>query len=128
GGRINTVSPSSFYYWVRVNASAGANSVVIAQSITTGNFSTQFQEGTSAVYNASCGSLSSTFTQPSINGANGTITANFNAPSAGVYIIKLQLNTNSVRKKTTPIPTSVHYDFAVNGLAGSTKGVNLNKQ
>jgi len=36
------VSPSAFDYWVRVNGSAGSNSVVIPQSITTGNFSTLF--------------------------------------------------------------------------------------
>jgi uncharacterized repeat protein (TIGR01451 family) len=129
GNRIGNISPSSFFYWVRVAASAGANTVVISQTITTGNFSTQFQRGTSNVYTAGCGTgLSPTFSQSSLNSANGTITVNFTAPSTGVYIIGLQLNTNSARNDQVPNPTSVHYDFAVNGLPGSTAGINLNRQ
>ena len=52
-GRIRSVSPSAFDYWVRVSRSAGSNSAVIPQSITTGNFSTLFGLGSgTAVFNA----------------------------------------------------------------------------
>src|SRR4029078_9195783 len=54
-GKINKENPGIFYYWVKVTAPAGNNTVVVNQSITTGNFNTLFavQSG-STVYNSSC--------------------------------------------------------------------------
>ena len=43
-GAIYRVTPSAFLYWVRVTATAGANTFVITQTITTGNFTGKFVE------------------------------------------------------------------------------------
>ena len=42
-GKTKDVKPGKFMYWVKVTAVAGNNTFVIDQSITTGNFNTQFK-------------------------------------------------------------------------------------
>ena len=42
-GKTKDVKPPKFMYWVKVTAVAGNNTFVISQSITTGNFNTQFK-------------------------------------------------------------------------------------
>src|SRR4030095_1905352 len=42
-GKTKDVKPPKFMYWVKVTATAGNNTFVISQSITTGNFNTQFK-------------------------------------------------------------------------------------
>jgi uncharacterized repeat protein (TIGR01451 family) len=130
GGKINTVTPSTFYYWVKVPAATtGSKTFTIPQGITTANFSALFQEGTSAVLNSACAAVSgATFTQTSTDATSGTVTATFTAPSAGTYYIRLQLTGSSVKKKAAPNPTTVHYAFSTNGVAGSAVGVDLVKQ
>ena len=41
-GKIHQVTPSAFYYWVKVTAVAGSNTFTINQAITTGNFDSHF--------------------------------------------------------------------------------------
>jgi uncharacterized repeat protein (TIGR01451 family) len=126
---ITSVAPSAFYYWVTVTAATGNNTFVIPQAITTGNFSTLFQQGISAVLNSACGTVSgATFTQTPTNATSGTVSAAWNAPAAGTYYIRLQLSAANLIKKIAPNPTTVHYDFSTNGVAGSAKGVDLVKQ
>jgi hypothetical protein len=121
-GVINKTIPTGFYYWVKVTAPAGPNSFTVAQSITTGNFSTQFAlTSGSNVYNSSCAKkLRSTITA----GASG-VTATFTAPSAGTYYIGIHYTTSSVNRKPVPSPTTVHYEFSTGGVAGSTSGLDL---
>jgi hypothetical protein len=125
-GRIRSVTPSGFDYWVRVNAAAGSNTAVISQAITTGNFSTLFGQGTgSAVDNSACAAVSGgTFTAGS---GNGTFTVQWNAPSAGTYFIGLRLSTSAVNRMPVPSPPTVHYAFSTNGVAGSTSGIDLSQ-
>lgn len=128
-GKINSVSPGVFFYWVRVSAAAGSNTFVINQSITTGNFSTLFALASgSTVYTSSCTNAHGTFTQSSINGTTGTVTVTFNAPRAGVYYIAVKFNTSSVTGKNAPNPSTVGYSYSTTGVAGSTNSLNLVKR
>jgi hypothetical protein len=128
-GKINQENPGVFYYWVKVTAPAGNNTVVVNQSITTGNFNTLFaiQSG-SNVYNSSCKNAHGNFTQSTINNTTGTVTVTFNATTAGIYYIGVKFQTSSVGGKTAPTPTTVGYSYSTTGVAGSTKGLNLVKQ
>ena len=127
--RINNVTPNPFYYWVKVAAAAGSNTFVIPQSITTGNLSTLFQQGTSGVMDSACSTVAGpTFTQTSTNATSGTVTVNWTAAAAGTYYIRLQLNGGNFKNKAAPNPATVHYAFSTNGVAGSAIGVDLVKQ
>ena len=125
-GRIRSPNPSAFDYWVRVNAAAGSNTVVISQAITTGNFSTLFGLGSgSAVDNPACAVVSgATFTAAS---GNGTFTVRWTAPSAGTYYIGVRLSTSAVNRKPVPNPPTVHYSFSTGGVTGSTSGIDLSQ-
>jgi hypothetical protein len=124
-GKIRNASPTGFYYWVKVTAPAGGNSFTVAQSITTGNFSTKFAlGGGSNVFNSACAKkLHPTFTE----GPSG-VTAAFTAPTAGTYYIGIHYATASVKTQTAPSPTTVHYEFSTGGVAGSTSGLDLKQQ
>ena len=115
-----------FFYWVKVTASAGSNTFTITETITTGNFSTPFTLGGGAgVFTSNCGNVSSTITQ---NTTTGAVTVQFNAPTAGTYIISLKYNSKSIAGAPAPSPgTTVHYDFATTGVPGSTSGLDVIK-
>ena len=126
-GAIYRVTPSAFLYWVRVTATAGANTFVIPQTITTGNFSTLFglASSGSSVQTGSCGAVSGeTFTAAA---GNGSFTVRWTAPSAGAYVIKLKLSTSAVRNRPVPNPSTVHYQYSTNGVTGSTSGIDLTR-
>jgi hypothetical protein len=127
GGKIkNNVTPGVFFYWVAVTAPAGNNTFTITQTITTGNFTGKFGIASGPnVFNANCGSVSSTITQ---NPTTGAVTLQFNAPVAGTYILSVKYDSKSIAGLTAPSPTTtVHYDFATTGVAGSTQGIDLIK-
>jgi hypothetical protein len=124
-GNINKAIPAGFYYWVKVTAPAGPNSFTVAQSITTGNFSTQFAlGGGSNVFNSACAKK----LHPTITAGAGGATATFTAPSAGTYYIGIQYTTSSVKGKPVPSPTTVHYEFSTGGVSASTSGLDLKQQ
>jgi len=125
GGTIHQVSPGVFFYWVSVTAPAGNNSFTITQTITTGNFTGKFDIASgSFVWGSNCAKVSTQLiTQNTMTGA---VTAMFNAPTAGTYIIGIKYSANSV--VGDPAPTgngTVHYNFATTGVAGSTQGIDL---
>jgi hypothetical protein len=126
-GKIkNNVTPGVFFYWVKVTVPAGNNSFTITQTITTGNFTGlfNFASGSSA-YNPNCGNLSTTITQDPTTFA---VTVQFNAPTAGTYIIGVKYDSKSIVGLPAPSPgTTVHYDFATTGVPGSTSGLDLIK-
>jgi hypothetical protein len=123
-GRIKSVSPGGFDYWVRVTAAGGSNTAVVSQAITTGNFSTLFGLGTgSAVFNSACTTVSgATFTESANDDA---FTIQWNAANAGTYYVGLSLATSRVRNKPAPSPPTVHYSFSTSGVTGSTSGIDL---
>ena len=124
-GTINRVTPTGFYYWVKVTAPAGPNSFTVAQSITTGTFSTQFAlTSGSNVYNSACAKK----LHPSITAGASGVTATFTAPSAGTYYIGIHYTTSSVKGKPVPSPTTVHYHFSTGGVSGSTSDLDLKQQ
>jgi len=125
-GKIKqNVTPGVFFYWVKVTVPAGNNSFTITQTITTGNFTGlfNFTSGSSA-YNPNCGNLSTTITQDPTTFA---VTVQFNAPTAGTYIIGVKYDSKSIVGLPAPSPTTVHYDFATTGVPGSTSGLDLIK-
>jgi hypothetical protein len=69
--------------------------------------------------------VSNTLTQ---NPTTGAMTVQFNAPTAGTYIISIKYDSKSIAGLTAPSPgTTVHYNFATTGVAGSTQGLDLIK-
>jgi hypothetical protein len=127
GGKIkNNITPGVFFYWVSVTVPAGNNNVTITQTITTGNFAGKFDFASgSNVFNSNCNSVSDTITQ---NPTTGAVTVNFNAPTAGTYIIGIKYDSKSIVGDPAPSPgTTVHYDFATTGVPGSTSGLDLIK-
>jgi hypothetical protein len=127
GGKIkNNVTPGVFFYWVAVTVPAGNNSVTITQTITTGNFTGKFDfTSGSNVFTSNCNSVSNTITQ---NTTTGAVTVQFNAPTAGTYIIGIKYDSKSIVGDPAPSPgTTVHYNFATTGVPGSTSGLDLVK-
>src|SRR6266853_3617002 len=126
-GKIKqNVTPGVFFYWVKVTVPAGNQSFTITQTITTGNFTGlfNFTSGSSA-YNPNCGNVSTTITQDPTTFA---VTVQFNAPTAGTYIIGVKYDSKSIVGLPAPSPgTTVHYDFATTGVPGSTSGLDLLK-
>jgi hypothetical protein len=123
-GRIKSVNPSGFDYWVRVTASAGANTFVVPQSITTGNFTTLFGLGSgSGVFGSGCAGVAGATFTASAN--DDTFTIRWNASSAGTNYVSVHLATSGVRNKPAPSPPVVHYAFSTNGVTGSTSGIDL---
>jgi len=126
-GKIkNNVTPGVFFYWVSVTVPAGNNSFTITQTITTGNFAGlfDFTSGT-GVFSSNCNSLSNTITQ---NPTTGAMTVQFNAPTAGTYIISIKYDSKSIVGDPAPgLGTTVHYNFATTGVPLSTQGLDLIK-
>jgi len=124
-GRIHSVDPGAFFYWVRVTAPAGSNTFTITQTITTGNFNTFFGlQGGSNVFDSNCNSVVPVITQ---NG--GTTTVTFIAPAAGTYFISINYDPHTVVGQPAPSPgTTVHYDFTTTGVPGSTSGLDLTEE
>jgi hypothetical protein len=127
-GKIkNNVTPGVFFYWVAVQVLApGSQSFEITQTHTA-NFTGHpfnFTSG-SSVFTSNCNSLSETITQ---NPTTGAVTVQFNAPTAGTYIIGIKYDSKSIVGDPAPSPgTTVHYDFATTGVPGSTSGLDLIK-
>jgi hypothetical protein len=113
---------------VSVTVPSGNNVVTITQTITSlnNNFTGKFAfTSGSNVFDSNCNSVSETITQ---NSTTGTVTVQFNAPTAGTYIIGIKYDSKSVAGATAPSPnTTVHYDFATTGVPGSTQGLDLIK-
>jgi uncharacterized repeat protein (TIGR01451 family) len=124
-GKLNSVSPGVFFYWIKVTAGAGSNTFTINQTITTGNFDSHFFHFTSgsAVYSSGCVKQTSAISQ-----SGGTTTIQFNASSAGTYIIGVKYDTGSVKGLAAPSPTTVHYTFEVPSVPGSLQGLDLVKK
>jgi hypothetical protein len=126
-GVIHNVNPGVFFYWVKVTVPAGNSTFTITQTITTGNFNGVFTiHSGSGVFNSNCGSVSTTLTQ---NPTTGAVTAQWNAPTAGTYIIGIKYDPHNVVGDPAPSPgTTVHYNFMTTGVPGSTSGLDLVKQ
>ncbi len=124
-GKINKVTPNKLEYWVKVTAPAGAKHLQVDQAITSGNFTRKLDLGAgSIVYNAACAKVrGATVTQ----GANGSVSVDFNASSAGTYFVSVRYLVSSANGETAPTPSTVHYDFSTAGVAGSTSGFELKK-
>ena len=126
-GSVFQVSPGVFFYWVKVTATAGSNTFTINQTITTGNYDSNFfsQANGSFVYTSGCTKVST----QSISTSGGVTTVTFNASSAGTYIIGIKYDASSVAGFTAPSPgTTVHYTFTTSSTPGSTSGLDLMKK
>jgi hypothetical protein len=77
------------------------------------------------VFTSSCNSLSPTITQ---NTTTGAVTVQWNAPTAGTYVIGIKYDSKSIVGLPAPSPgTTVHYNFATTGVPGSAQGLDLIK-
>jgi hypothetical protein len=125
-GKVNKVTPNKLAYWVKVTAAAaGAKHFQIDQAITSGNFTRKLDLAAgSLVYTGSCAKVrNATVTQ----GANGSVSVDFTAPSAGNYFVSVRYLVSSANGETAPTPPTVHYDFSTAGVASSTSGFELQK-
>jgi len=120
--KINQVDPGVFFYWVKFTAQAGANTVMINEAITSGNFSAFFTyQAGSNVFSSNC-----TSQHASVSQVGGTVSLSFNAPSAGEYVGLVKFSANSVKGNNAPTPgTTVHYVFDTTGVPGSALGLDL---
>jgi len=126
--KIASTNPTTFRYWVKVNAAAGANTVTVTQTIATPNtFNTLFKLNTGGnVYNTGCASgFSPTFTSSGTTGKTGTVTVTFNAPAAGTYYVTLNYTGSSLKNKAVPSPTPASFSFAVTTVSGSSMSLSL---
>ena len=121
--KINSVAPGVFFYWIKVDATAGSNTFTINQAITTGNFDSHFfsQASGSFVFNSNCTKVAT----QSISTSGGVTTVNFTAPSDGTYIIGIKYDSGSVKGFLPTGNGIVHYDFSAGGVPGSTQGLDL---
>ena len=114
-------------YWVKVTTPADSNAFVISQSITTGNFNTQFKlDGGGNVFKGSdCKAAGGVnMRQDPTNGVNSTVTVRFDAHQPGVYYIAVKFQTGNVGGDPTPAPgTTVDCEFSTTGLPGSISSV-----
>jgi uncharacterized repeat protein (TIGR01451 family) len=127
-GKLNSVAPGVFFYWVKVTAVAGSNNFAINQTITSSNnnFSHFFSQASgTAVYMSNCVKINNA----NISTSNGVTTVSFNASSAGTYIIGIKYDSTSVKGFNAPSPnTTVHYTFTLMGSPSSTQGLDLKKK
>jgi len=124
-GAVSQVAPGVFFYWVKVTATAGANTFTIGQTSNVANFQHFFNIASgSSVYNSSCVKVvTQTITQ-----SGKTTTVKFTAPTAGTYVIGIKYDTGSVVGFTAPNPATVHYSLSTTGVANSTSGLDLVKK
>ena len=58
----------------------------------------------------------------------GSVTVQWNAPTAGTYFISIKFSSQSLAGNPAPSPgTTVHYNFSTTGVPGSTSGLDLIK-
>ena len=122
---INKVTPNTIVYWLKLSVATGAHHVQIDQAITSGNFSQKFTLGNgSKVLTPAC----ATVRNPTIAaGANGSVTVDFKAASAGTYYVAVRYLVSAVNGLAEPNPTTVHYELSTAGVPGSTSGLDLKK-
>ena len=127
-GKVSSVAPGVFFYWVKVTAVAGNNSFTINQAITSSNnnFNHFFtQTSGSFAYTSGCVKINANISTSS----SGVTTVSFNASSAGTYIIGIKYDSASVKGFNAPSPnTTVHYTFTLGGSPSSTQGLDLKKK
>jgi hypothetical protein len=100
------------------------NTFTVTQNVTTGNFSRYFaMQSGSNVFDLDCNSL-----HPRITQFGNAVTVQFNAPSAGDYVVLVKFSANSVKGASAPSPSTVHYDISTGGVAMSTQGLDLQKK
>jgi hypothetical protein len=121
-GKINSVNPGVFFYWVKVSAPA-TYTITQAQSETSKPF--LLGAGSNA-YDSSCNTIGGTSIHQS---SNGNITVTFSSNATGPFFIGLKFSTKNVVGEPAPSPnTTVTYTFSTSGVAGSTSKVQLVKQ
>jgi len=123
---ISQVDPGVFFYWIKVDAAAGANSFTIDQDVTSGNFGTYFAKAAgSALWTSSCTKVNSASITQSGYPANGDVTVSFNASSAGTYIIGIKYDSGSVKGFAPPTGNNgiAHYEFSTGGTG--IEGIDL---
>ena len=112
-------------YALPVTATAGSNTFVVDQTITSGNFTKLFGlGGGSNVYTTGCAKgQRPTFTM----GSDGKVKATFAAKSAGTYYLVVKSDATSVQGQPVPSPSTVHYAVSTEGVAKSSSGIDLSR-
>ena len=108
---------------MKVTLLAGAQSIVIDQTILSGGFSTFFalSSGFQPVFTTNCAA------QPgaTISQSNGDVTVTWNAGADGTFYISVKYDTTSLVGATKPTSPPVQYQFQTTGVSGSTEGLKL---
>ena len=129
-GKITQVDPGVFFYWIKVDAAAGSNTFTINQDTPTSAFNVFFRMASgSAVFTSNCVKVNGAHIT---DDANGDVTIQFNASSAGTYIIGIKYSTGAVKGANAPSPTTVRYTFETSDsggvIPGSLQGLDLKKK
>jgi hypothetical protein len=125
GGKVNSVAPGVFFYWIKVNVTTtGPQTFTIQQSITSSgnNFNHFFTTASgSFVYDSNCVKVAT-------QSVSSTGVVTFTAPSTGTYIIGVKYDAGSVKGFTAPSPTTtVDYQFEIPTIAGSAQALHFVK-
>jgi uncharacterized repeat protein (TIGR01451 family) len=120
-GKLSAVNPGVFFYWIKVTATAGANTFTVNQS-QSDTFPRFFDQASgTAVYNSGCNKVS---VQNITTSSAGVTTVTFTAPTAGTYIIGIKYSSKSVEGFGAPAG-DVIYTFATGGVSGSSQNITL---
>ena len=124
--RISQVNPGVFTYWVKVTAGAGSKSIVIDQSISSGNFSRPIGIASGQqVFSAGCTAVQGA----TISQTNGDVTVTWPAGTGGVFYIGVKYSGGSLVNAPRPSPgTNVDFQFQTTGVLGSTEGLRLSSK
>jgi hypothetical protein len=113
-GAINNVAPGVFFYYSSLTVPAGNSTILIHQTITTGqgsNYLFAIQQGQAVLYSSTCGNTIPNVSNVSITtDGDATITLTASAPTT--VIVGVKYSASSVAGQPVPSPTTVHYNFA----------------
>jgi hypothetical protein len=124
-GKVSQVNPGVLFYWVKVTAGSGNQTITITQTISTASRPFLTASGSNA-YKTNCSTVSGTKVTQSTG--TGTVTVKFNAGTGGTFFIGIKLSPSNVVGENAPAPATVHYAFTTTGVTGSTNNVDLSKK
>jgi hypothetical protein len=130
-GQINEVNPGVLFYWIKVTATAGTNTLTIRQdTLKTDNTEHSFDNylglaSGSFVWDSNCVKVNSaTLTQ---SGQNTNVSFP-GGTGSGTFYIGVKYDPGTLKNKPAPNPATVVYKFSVATIPGSAQSLQLVKK
>jgi hypothetical protein len=121
-GKVKSVTPASFTYWVRVTSSGGSQTLAVTESASETSRLFLVSASGSSAYTSTCAAVPITLTQ-----SGGSITVKFNGGTAGaIDYIELKVSTSAVVGEVKPAPSAtVTYTFSAPSSGGGPRKISL---